>query len=203
MQIIAHQDTADPNRPLPTMTFDGIDVPFTVQAANQVPDLNSSGPNHEFGSIEIRHPESKTLMLIDVIFPGWMMSRRMAIAQDIPGVLGLVGRINAKYAFGLLVAGHAGRAGTKADVDEQLAFLTDLHATALNTLDPTAIAEAMNPADTTNAWAVFDSFIDRVTVRCVAELAPEWRDKLSDFDVFIYDPCTAMEQGIRVDRQRL
>lgn len=205
MQIIAHQDTAatleraaDPNRPPPGLRFDG-SGPFTLQASNQILDLNYSGPNHEYGNIEIWHPESKTLMLIDVVFPGWMMWRRMAIAQDIPGVYDVVGQINAKYDFEHLVAGHVGRAGTKADVDEQLAFMTDLHAAALNALGSTAIAEGMNPEDTTNPWAVFDNFIDRATVQCVAELAPEWRDKLSGFDVFIYDQCMAMEQSIRVD----
>lgn len=206
MEIVAHQDTADilaragdANRPMPTVTFDGIDTPFTLTAANQVLELNYSGPNHEPGNIEIWHAESKTLMLIDVVFPGWMMWRRMAIAHDIPGVFDLVGQINAKYDFTHLVAGHVGRAGTKADVEEQMAFMADLHAAALTALGSTQLAEGMRPEDTTNPWAVFDNFIDRVTVACVAELAPEWRSRLSGFDVFIYDQCMAMEQSIRVD----
>lgn len=206
MEIVAHQETADllaraadPNRPLPTVTFDGIDAPFTLTAANQTLELNYSGPNHEPGNIEIWHKDSQTLMLIDVVFPGWMMWRRMAIAHDIPGVFDLVGKINAKYDFKTLVSGHVGRTGTKADVDNQLAFMTDLHGAALSALGSTKIAEGMRPEDTANPWAVFDNFIDRVTVACVAELAPKWRDKLSGFDVFIYDQCMAMEQSIRVD----
>lgn len=206
MQIIAHQETADilvraadSNRPLPTVTFDGIDVPFSVTAANQTLALNYAGPNHEPGNIEIWHQDSQTLMLIDVVFPGWMMWRRMAIAHDIPGVFDLVSAINAKYDFKHLVAGHVGRAGTKDDVEQQLAFMTDLHAAAMTALGSTQLAEGMRPEDTTNPWAVFDNYIDRVTVQCVAELAPEWRAKLSGFDVFIYDQCMAMEQSIRVD----
>ena len=206
MEIVAHQETADllaraadPNRPLPTVTFDGIDAPFTLTAANQTLELNYSGPNHEPGNIEIWHKDSQTLMLIDVVFPGWMMWRRMAIAHDIPGVFDLVGKINAKYDFKTLVSGHVGRTGTKADVDNQLAFMTDLHGAALSALGSTKIAEGMRPEDTANPWAVFDNFIDRVTVACVAELAPKWREKLSGFDVFIYDQCMAMEQSIRVD----
>ena len=107
--------------------------------------------------------------------------------------------INAKYDFQQLIAGHVGRAGSKDDVDQQWAFMTDLHAAALNALGSTKIAEGMRQEDTTNPWAVFDNFIDRVTVQCVAELAPEWQEKLSGFDVFIYDQCMAMEQSIRVD----
>ena len=77
--------------------------------------------------------------------------------------------------------------------------MTDLHAAALEALGSTEIAEGMRPEDTVNPWAVFDNFIDRVTVQCVATLAPEWREKLSGFDVFIYDQCMAMEQSIRID----
>lgn len=206
MQIIAHQETFDiltrandANRPLPTVTFDGIDAPFTLTAANQTLELNYSGPNHEPGNIEIWHKDSQTLMLIDVVFPGWMMWRRMAIAHDIPGVFDLVGKINGKYDFKTLVSGHVGRTGTKADVDNQLAFMTDLHNAAATALGSTAPGEGMQAEDMTNPWAIFDNYIDRVTVACVAELAPKWREKLSGFDVFIYDQCMAMEQSIRVD----
>jgi glyoxylase-like metal-dependent hydrolase (beta-lactamase superfamily II) len=206
MVIVAHQETADllarandPNRPMPTATFDGINQPFTLTAADQSLQLNYSGPNHEPGNIEIWHADSQTLMLIDVVFPGWMMWRRMAIAHDIPGVFDLVGSINARYDFKTLVSGHVGRTGTRADVEEQWAFMTDLHGAAMKALGTTAIAEGMRAEDTTNPWAVFDNFIDRVTVQCVAELAAKWREKLSGFDVFIYDQCMAMEQSIRVD----
>ena len=77
--------------------------------------------------------------------------------------------------------------------------MTDLHAAAATALGSTTPGEGMRPQDKTNPWAVFDNYIDRVTVTCVASLAPKWRDKLSAFDVFIYDQCMAMEQSIRVD----
>lgn len=206
MAIVAHRETADllaraadPARPAPTVTFDGVDTPFTLTAGDQNLVLNYSGPNHEPGNIEIWHEKSRTLMVVDVVFPGWMMWRRMAIAHDIPGVFDLVSSLNARYDFDHLVAGHVGRAGTRADVEQQLAFMTDLHGAAMKALGSTAIAEGMRAEDTANPWAVFDNFIDRVTVQCVAELAPKWREKLSGFDVFIYDQCMAMEQSIRVD----
>jgi hypothetical protein len=33
----------------------------------------------------------------------------------------------------------------------------------------------------------------------VNTLTPKWQDKMSAFNVFIYDQCLAMEQSIRVD----
>lgn len=205
-EIVAHRETydilaraADRNRPLPTRVFEGIDKPHALEVDGQRLDLNYSGPNHEPGNIEIWHAQSRTLMLVDVVFPGWMMWRRMAIAHDIPGVFDLVGKLNAKYDYRHLVAGHVGRAGTREDVEQQLAFMGDLHAAAADALGTTKPGEGMRTADQANPWAVFDNYIDRVTVKCVATLAPEWRSKLSGFDVFIYDQCMAMEQSIRVD----
>lgn len=206
LTIVAHGETGDilqrandKNRPLPTEVFDGTDKPFSLEVGGETLRLNYSGPNHEPGNIEIWHEKSRTLMLVDVIFPGWMMWRRMAIAHDIPGVFDLVGGINAKYDYTRLIAGHVGRTGTRADVEQQLAFMTDLHAAAATALGSTTPGEGMRAQDKTNPWAVFDNYIDRVTVTCVASLAPKWRDKLSAFDVFIYDQCMAMEQSIRVD----
>ncbi len=206
IEIVAHSDTRDilarandKNRPLPTQVFDGIDKPFELAVGGQTLKLNYSGPNHEPGNIEIWHEKSGTLMVVDVVFPGWMMWRRMAIAHDIPGVFDLVSSLNSKYDYKQLVAGHVGRAGTRADVDQQLAFMTDLHTAAAKALGSTVPGEGMRTEDTTNPWAVFDNYIDRVTVSCVADLAPKWREKLSGFDVFIYDQCMAMEQSIRVD----
>lgn len=205
-EIVAHRETrdilaraADPARPLPTRTFDGIDKPFRLEAGGQTLQLNYSGPNHEPGNIEIWHAESGTLMLVDVVFPGWMMWRRMAIAHDIPGVFALVSALNGKYDYKHLLAGHVGRAGTRADVEQQLGFMKDLHGAAARALGETRPGEGMQTRDQSNPWAVFDNYIDRVTVKCVAELAPKWRDRLSAFDVFIYDQCMAMEQSIRVD----
>jgi hypothetical protein len=35
-------------------------------------------------NIFIYAQEQKTLMAIDIVFPGWMMWRRLALAQDVP-----------------------------------------------------------------------------------------------------------------------
>jgi len=104
--IIAHEETLkllarakDANRPLPTVTFAGVATPFSVTAGNQSLRLEYPGPNHEPGNIEIFHDASKTLMLVDVVFPGWMMWRRFALAQDIPGYFETVRSLNEKYDY--------------------------------------------------------------------------------------------------------
>jgi len=204
--IVAHEETQkllsranDEHRPVPTDTFAGIGKPYTVSVAGQTLRLEYPGPNHEPGNIEIYHDASKTLMLVDVVFPGWMMWRRLALAQDVPGYFEVVRNLNKKYDFTTLIGGHLNRVGTKEDVTTQLAFMSDLHAAAGNGLATTKMGEGMQPSDLTNPWAGFDNYIDRVTISCVNTLTPKWKDKLAGFDVFIYDQCLSMEQSLRID----
>jgi glyoxylase-like metal-dependent hydrolase (beta-lactamase superfamily II) len=206
MKIIAHEETQklltrakDPRRPVPTETFAGIGQKFELNVGGQSLRLEYPGPNHEPGNIEIFHAASKTLMLVDVVFPGWMMWRRLALAQDIPGYFEVVRNLNGKYDFSVLVSGHLNRAGTKADVTTQLEFMSDLHAAANEGIASTKPGEAMNPGDLTNPWAVFDNYIDRVTISCVNKLTPKWKNRLAGYDVYVYDQCMSMEQSLRVD----
>ena len=204
--IVAHEETQkllaranDANRPVPTQSFDGIGKPFTLSVGGQALRLEYPGPNHEPGNIEIYHDASKTLMLVDVVFPGWMMWRRFALAQDIPGYFEVVRNLNNKYDYRALIGGHLNRAGTKADVTAQLAFMSDLHAAASDGLAKTKPGEGLSARDAQNPWAVFDNYIDRVTIHCVNALSPKWKNQLAAYDVFIYDQCLSMEQSLRVD----
>ena len=150
-------------------------------------------------NIEIYHDASKTLMLVDVVFPGWMMWRRFALAQDIPGYFEVVRALNGKYGYKTLIGGHLNRTGTKEDVTTQLAFMSDLHAAASEGLSTTKMGEGLSPVDQTNAWAGFDNYIDRVAIACVNQLTPKWSTRLAAYDVYIWDQCFAMEQSLRID----
>ena len=200
--IIAQEETKkllarakDPNRPLPTMTFGDH---YTLKVGSQVLELSYHGNAHEPGNIFIYAPAQKTLMVVDVMFPGWMPWRRLALAQDMAGYFDQVGQIM-KFPFETLVAGHVARVGTRADVQQQIAFMNDLKTAAGEALRTTTVGEGLDPRDRTNPWAVFDNYIDRVACNCVNRLTPEWATKLAAFDVFVWDQCYAMEQSLRID----
>jgi len=95
-------------------------VNFPLVVGSQTLQLQYPGPNHEPGNIGIYHAGQKVLMLVDVIYPGWMMWRRFGVSQDIPGYFDLVKTMSFRWDFNTLIAGHVGRAGTKADVAAQL-----------------------------------------------------------------------------------
>ncbi len=206
LTIVAHDETSkllvraqDPARPAPTVTFATQDQDFPVVLGDQTLQLQYPGPNHEPGNIGIYHAGQKVLMLVDVVFPGWMMWRHFADAQDVPGYFSLVQTMTTRWDFDHLIAGHVGRSGTKADVALQLAFMTDLQQAAgqgLATIKPGA---TVNPVNLGNPWAVYRDYVDQVTNYCVNQVSPKWQSQLAAYDVWIYDQCSSMEQSLRID----
>jgi len=204
--IHAHEETrktlaraADPNRPVPTNTFDTVDADYPVVVGNQTLLLRYPGANHEPGNIGIYHPGQKVLMLVDVVYPGWMMWRRLGLATNIPGYFALVRDMNARWDFDKLIAGHF-RVGTKADVQTQLEFMTDMHNALTEAIATIPYSDGrLNAADARNSWAATRDWTDRLTNHCVNKVTPKWSTRLASFDVWIYEQCMALEQSIRIE----
>lgn len=200
--IIAHAETnrllqrdKDPNRPLASVTFTDS---YRLTVGGQTLELSYREAAHAPGNIYIHAPKQRTLMVVDVIFPGWMPWRRFAVAQDVPAYFAQVREING-WDFDTLVGGHVARTGTRADVATQLAFMEDLKAAAEAALKKTAPAKGLDLSDLANPWAIFDHYIDRVAIDCVNQLTPKWSTKMAAFDVYIWDQCYSMEQSLRID----
>jgi glyoxylase-like metal-dependent hydrolase (beta-lactamase superfamily II) len=205
MQIVAHDETRkllasarDPNRPAPTLTFNTQDVDFPLVVGNQTLQLRYPGANHDVGNIAIYHPAQKVLMLVDVVYPGWMMWRRLGLATNIPGLFEVLRTTNTQWDFDKLVAGHF-RVGTRADVAEQLEFLTDLHNATTEGFGTIVWGQESPASSASNIWAVARTWTDQVVNHCVNKMTPKWSTRLAAYDVFIYEQCMALEQSIRVD----
>jgi glyoxylase-like metal-dependent hydrolase (beta-lactamase superfamily II) len=200
--IIAQEETlrllkrdADPNRPLPTVTFKDR---YTLHVGKQTLELSYHGDGHEPGNTFIYAPAQKVLMAIDLVFPGWMMWRRFAVAHDIPGVFAQIEEIR-KLPWQTIVGGHVARTGTHADVDVQAEWMQDVKQAAAAALASTKPGEGLDPSAKGNPWAFFDNYIDRVATKCVDAVTPKWATRLAAFDVYIWDQCYAMEQSLRID----
>jgi len=200
--IIAQEETLrllkrdnDPDRPLPTVTFKDA---YTLDVGGKKLELSYHGNGHEPGNIFISAPKQKVLMVVDVVFPGWMPWRRFAVAQDVFGSIAQVDKIGS-LEWDTFVGGHVTRTGTHADVEAQAEFYRDLKAAAGKALSTTKPGEGVNPQDMNNPWAVFDDYIDRVVVQCVDTLTPKWQSRLAGYDVYIWDQCYSMEQALRID----
>lgn len=200
LTIIAQAETKrllirarDPHRPLPAITFtDSYDLKVGTEHLR----LSYLGTNHEPGNIFIYAPRQKVLMLVDVVFPGWMPWRRLVEAEDVPGFYAAVAHVKT-FDFDTLVSGHVSRAGTRADVELQSEFMADLKLAGARALRNTEPREGLAASDLANPYAVFDSYLDRAAIGCVNELTPKWASKLAGFDVFIWDQCFAIQASIQ------
>jgi glyoxylase-like metal-dependent hydrolase (beta-lactamase superfamily II) len=199
---IAHAETArllersgDPNRPLPTRTFEDA---LTLAVGDQTLRLEFRGSNHSPDNIFVWAPRQETLLLIDVVFPGWAPFKNLAMSQDIPGWLAAHDQALG-YPFRTLVSGHLGRLGAREDVETQQAYLADLYAAceeALVAVDFGAIFARVGPE---NAWALFDAYLDEVSAVAAEATLATWRDRLGGADVFTYDNAFMMAESLRID----
>lgn len=198
--IIAHEETQklllranDPHRPKPTVVFQDR---YTLKAGTQVLELSYHGNAHLPGNIFIEAQAHKILMVVDVVYPGWMPWREFALARDLTGYFAQVEEID-RMQWETLVSGHVQRTGTHEDVKVQLEFMNDLRNAASAAMKSTKLGEGLDPNDVTNPWAVYANYLDRVAIKCVNQLTPKWATRLAAYDAFIWDQCYAMEESLR------
>jgi glyoxylase-like metal-dependent hydrolase (beta-lactamase superfamily II) len=202
VKIIAHRDTAellarakDPNRPVPTTTFTKT---YTLRVGTQTLVLDYKGVNHEPGNIFIWAPRQKVLMLVDVVFPGWIPFMNLALAKDVPGFVA-AHRQALSYPFETFIGGHLTRLGTRQDVSTQMEYVNDLKANAgkaLKTVDFMAIAKETGFE---NQWLLFDKYFEAVAKACADMTIPKWRDRLGGADIWTQSHCKVMAESLRID----
>lgn len=214
--FISHRLTAaelaqvpDPSRrPAPNVVFD---KSFTLEVSNQTLELRYQGPNHDPGNIFIYAPAQKVLMLVDVVFPGWVPFAYLGESQNIPGYIKAHDQILA-YDFNHYIGGHLGRSGVRADVITQKEYVHDLYnncaeAIALSASPPNATNSisiftllppiiAKNPG---NSWAEFKVYLNIVAAYCANTTNEKWVGRLGAADVFGFENAQAMIEALRID----
>jgi glyoxylase-like metal-dependent hydrolase (beta-lactamase superfamily II) len=203
VERIAHTETRrllrganDPHRPAPTTTFDDR---YVLNVGGERLELAYHGPNHSPDNIFIYAPRHHTLMVVDVVFPGWTPFKNLAESQDVPGWLA-AHETAMSYSWTTLVAGHLGRLGTPKDVRLQQQYVTDLQnsaRTALTTLDPTPYFEKYGA--TGNSWAIFKAYLDAVARRAADPVAAKYTGQLAAADVFTLENAASMVNSLRID----
>jgi glyoxylase-like metal-dependent hydrolase (beta-lactamase superfamily II) len=199
---IAHKATADllvrdadPKRPVPTVTFDAT---YALTVGSETLELAYLGNIHEPGNIFIYAPKQKVLMVVDVIFPGWVPFSRLAVSHDIVEWSAAPDAI-LTYDFTTLVSGHVTRLATKADVVVQKQYLDSLRANAGAALGSTAFADAFKEADPANPWSVIELYLGTVARKCAVATLAAWRGKLGGVDIQAYNHCWTMAETLRID----
>ena len=199
---ISHQETADtlvkrndPNRPIPSVTFEDN---YTLEVGTQKLELSYNGPMHEPGNIFIYAPNHKVLMVVDVIFPGWVPFKDLAMAQFVPEFLESHDTI-LEYDFETFVGGHLTRLGTVEDVQIQKEYFQDIQTSAAKANQDVSFMAIGQEVGFENPWLVFQIYADQITQQCTDEVVPKWIDRLGGADLFTYDHCWKISESQRID----
>ena len=207
---IAHEDTASELQramslasntsavpPVPTITFPNN---YTLQVGNQTLNLDYYGVNHMPGNLFIYAPNQKTLMLVDVVFPGWVPYVYLGIADDVAGSIKAPDIALNNYNFDTFVGGHLTRLGTRDDVVTQQEFVSDLGKAAAKANSEVQFGDiAAQVGNTSDAWLLFSKYIDTVDQNCIQTMLPKWESRLGGAEAFLPTHCFAMTASGRVD----
>jgi hypothetical protein len=192
---LANNDSTIP--PVPTVTFPSN---YTLRIGNQSLNLDYYGTNHMPGNLFIYAPNQKALMLVDIVFPGWVPFVYLAIAEDVAGFIKAHDIALNNYDFNTFVGGHLTRIGTRDDVLTQKEFVADLEkaaAKANSEVQFTDIAKEVGSFD--NTWLIYSKYIDAVDQKCIDTMLSKWENRLGGAHAFMPTHCFAMTQAGRVE----
>ena len=185
----------DPARPVPDVTFD---KHYTLRVGGERVNLAWQGTNHTPDNIYVHLPNHETLMLVDVVMPGWVPFYNFNLNEDVPASVAAADKALA-YPWKHYIGGHLGRLGTRDDVVVYQQYVGDLMAsvkTALNTVDPTPyFAKYGN-----NAWAGVKTYLDAVSDHAAAPVIKKYTGVLAAADVFAASHAFILLESIRLDQ---
>jgi glyoxylase-like metal-dependent hydrolase (beta-lactamase superfamily II) len=183
----------------------------TLKVGNQTLDLEYKGLAHQPGNIFIYAPEQKVLMVVDIVYPGWVPFNALGQAQFVPGYIKAYDQV-LEYDFDHLVGGHLTRSGSREDVLIGQEYVHDLKSNCANAIQLSALPpNATNPisaetilppvqaANEGNAWAVFQAYLDIVSEYCSNVTNEKWLGVLGAADVFGPSNAHIMVESLRID----
>jgi glyoxylase-like metal-dependent hydrolase (beta-lactamase superfamily II) len=198
---IGHEETRrlllrddDPARPAPEETFQDR---RTLEIGGERIDLAWHGSNHSPDNIYIHLPDHDTLMLVDIVNPGWVPIYIANLTEDIPGYIEAPANALA-YRWKHFIGGHLGRLGTRDDVTVHQQYMADIDASvrrALDTLDPTPYFQKYGE----NVWAGVKGYLDALADTAAAPVIEKYTGVLAAADVFTASTTFWVMESIRLD----
>jgi glyoxylase-like metal-dependent hydrolase (beta-lactamase superfamily II) len=180
--------------PLPDVTFE---THRTLHVGGERIDLAWHGTNHTPDNIYIHFPDHHTLMLVDVILPGWVPYDSFNLNEDVPGSIAAPAKAMA-YPWTHFIGGHMGRLGTRDDMAVYQQYVTDLIDNikiALGAVDPTPFFTRYG----NNSWAAVKTFQDAQVAYATAPVIQKYTGVLAAADVYTASTAFHILESIRLD----
>jgi glyoxylase-like metal-dependent hydrolase (beta-lactamase superfamily II) len=191
-QLLLRDD--DPAKPPNEETFQDR---RTLELGGERIDLAWHGASHSPDLTFIHLPDHDTLILIDIVNPGWAPIYQSNLTEDIPGYMEAPANALA-YSWKHYIGGHNGRLGTRDDVtlhQQYMADLADSSRKAIDSVDPTPYYQRYGE----NAWAAVRGILDETARRAAAPVTEKYTGVLAGADVFTESVAFQVMQSIRLD----
>ena len=178
IEYIAHRDTADilisendPNRPIPTVTFDDT---YALSVGNQVLELSYIGPFHSQGDIVILAPKQKVAMAVDLFHPAAAPYRGFGVTVNMDEHIKAHDTLVNDFDFDVLISGHEQILGTKEHIITDKEFV-------LSVME--IVKQAIQETESTN---------EEITSKCVELTIDQWQERLGNLEQFMTENCSTM-----------
>jgi glyoxylase-like metal-dependent hydrolase (beta-lactamase superfamily II) len=186
----------DPARPVPPpdLTFE---THRTLHVGGERIDLAWHGTNHTPDNIYIHFPDHDTLMLVDILLPGWVPYNSFNLNEDVPGSIAAPAKAMA-YSWTHFIGGHMGRLGTRDDTAVYQRYVTDLIDNikqALVAVDPTPFFTRYG----NNSWAAVQTYQAAQVDFAAAPVIKKYTGVLAAADVYTASTTFPILESIRLD----
>jgi glyoxylase-like metal-dependent hydrolase (beta-lactamase superfamily II) len=198
---IGHEETRrlllrddDPARPPNEETFQDT---RTLEIGGERIALAWHGANHSPDNIIIHLPDHDTLMMIDIVNPGWAPVFLSNLTEDIPGYLEAPATALG-YSWTHFIGGHLGRLGTREDLALHQQYMADIAEHSRQAIDTADLSRFFEKYPD-NPWAAFRGGLNEMVATAAAPVIEKYTGVLAAADVFTESTTFQVLQSIRLD----
>ncbi|MFB7287331.1 MBL fold metallo-hydrolase [Actinacidiphila glaucinigra] len=191
------RETRDPLRRLPDVTFKDS---YRMEVGGQVLEMHYKGNNHAPGNSFVYLPRQKILMLVDVIYPGWVPFTNIAQSKHIPGFMAHHDHTLA-FDFDTMITGHLTRLGTRQDVEMQREYMHDIRDAAQHALELTPVkrARARDTVGTEHIYEYFKTMYEGAAAEAAKPVIDKWSGRLGGVETLGVNHTLTMYHSLRLD----
>ena len=194
-RLLARDGSLGPPVPLPDVTFE---THRKLHVGGERIDLAWHGTNHTPDNIYVHFPEHDTLMLVDILLPGWAPYDSFNVNEDVPGSIAAADTAMS-YRWKHFIGGHMGRLGTRDDMVVYQQYVSDLIDNiklAVAAVDPTPFFVKYGD----NSWAAVQAYQAAQCAYASAPVIQKYTGVLAAVDVYTASTAFMLLESIRLDQ---
>ncbi|MFC3559060.1 MBL fold metallo-hydrolase [Pedobacter jamesrossensis] len=180
--------------PLPTKTFSK-KMELNI-GGRKIVLLTSGSAAHSGEDVIVFLPKEKIVMMVDIVFPGWIPFEQLAYCQDLDGYIDIQ-RFVLKLDFDVLVPGHYSKLGTREEIDQNMEYVDDLYSGLSDAIQKTDFASVVAKTGMANIHLMMEDYFDVIARKTSSKVEEKWKGKLSGVDVWSYSNARKLIPYVR------